>query len=250
MRLSTISAALVAASSFVSASPTAAVPDAAEVATRHGLVQYYHAELAPRQISNIKPKVFIVSMFDPEAEVWWAIPEFDLLAKNVSVPGFSPLFPEAHCTSDGEICQLVTGEGGKHGFQFIPCIHSCQPCCFLLALILISPTRFISSLATAQSSPHFFPKHFLIGPESAAYVTLHGWPEDQTKVKKRRWSAGPDRPLQLPRAQRHRRVRSREAVGLTEQGTRIGCSKKLDLVPVCLRKSVSTRYLDFATAVP
>lgn len=156
MRLSTISATLVAASSFVSASPTAAVPDAAEVATRHGLVQYYHAELAPRQISNIKPKVFIVSMFDPEAEVWWGIPEFDLLAKNVSVPGFSPLFPEAHCTSDGEICQLVTGEGGKHGFQFIPCIHSCQPCCFLLALILISPTRFIFSLATAQSSPHFF----------------------------------------------------------------------------------------------
>ncbi|KAB2580800.1 Purine nucleoside permease [Lasiodiplodia theobromae] len=50
-------------------------------------------------------------MFDPEAEVWWGIPEFDLLARNVSVTGFSPLFPEAHCTADGDICQLITGEG-------------------------------------------------------------------------------------------------------------------------------------------
>lgn len=39
-------------------------------------------------------------------------------------------------------------------------------------------------------------------------------------------------------------------MGLAEPGKRMGCSKKLDLVPVCLRKSVSTRYLDFATAVP
>ncbi|KAF2105867.1 purine nucleoside permease [Lophiotrema nucula] len=49
-------------------------------------------------------------MFDPEAEIWWGIPEFDILAKNITVPGFSPLFPEAHCTETGEICQLVTGE--------------------------------------------------------------------------------------------------------------------------------------------
>ncbi|KAF2798701.1 purine nucleoside permease [Melanomma pulvis-pyrius CBS 109.77] len=50
-------------------------------------------------------------MFDPEAEIWWGIPEFDILAKNITVPGFSPLFPDAHCTDDGSICQLVTGEG-------------------------------------------------------------------------------------------------------------------------------------------
>ncbi|KAF2245795.1 purine nucleoside permease [Trematosphaeria pertusa] len=49
-------------------------------------------------------------MFDPEAEIWWGIPEFDLLAKNITVPGFSPLFPDAHCTANGDICQLVTGE--------------------------------------------------------------------------------------------------------------------------------------------
>lgn len=61
----------------------------------------------------IKPKVFIISMFDPEADIWYGIPEFDLLALNITVPGFSPLFPDAHCTADGDICQLVTGESGK-----------------------------------------------------------------------------------------------------------------------------------------
>jgi purine nucleoside permease len=68
----------------------------------------------------VKPKVFIVSMFDPEAEVWYGIPEFDILALNITVPGFSPLFPDAHCTADGDICQLITGESGKdipHGQQ-------------------------------------------------------------------------------------------------------------------------------------
>ena len=52
-------------------------------------------------------------MFDPEADIWYGIPEFDLLALNITVPGFSPLFPDAHCTADGDICQLVTGESGK-----------------------------------------------------------------------------------------------------------------------------------------
>lgn len=45
-----------------------------------------------------------------EAEVWFDIPEFNILAKNVTVPGFSPLFPQAHCTADENICSLVTGE--------------------------------------------------------------------------------------------------------------------------------------------
>ncbi|KAG8975041.1 hypothetical protein FRC05_006464 [Tulasnella sp. 425] len=49
-------------------------------------------------------------MFTPEGEVWYNIPEFNLLANNITVPGFSPLFPDAHCTSNGEICQLNTGE--------------------------------------------------------------------------------------------------------------------------------------------
>ncbi|EIN06736.1 NUP-domain-containing protein [Punctularia strigosozonata HHB-11173 SS5] len=58
----------------------------------------------------IAPKVFIISMFAPEAEVWYGIPEFNLLERNITVPGFSPLFPQAQCTMNGEICQLVTGE--------------------------------------------------------------------------------------------------------------------------------------------
>ncbi|THU78827.1 purine nucleoside permease [Dendrothele bispora CBS 962.96] len=49
-------------------------------------------------------------MFTPEANIWYNIPEFNLLAQNITVPGFSPLFPDAHCTRDGSICQAVTGE--------------------------------------------------------------------------------------------------------------------------------------------
>ncbi|KAH9829663.1 purine nucleoside permease [Rhodofomes roseus] len=60
---------------------------------------------------TVSPKVFIISMFTPEAETWYGIPEFDLLAINITVPGLSMLFPDVHCTDDGEICQLTTGEG-------------------------------------------------------------------------------------------------------------------------------------------
>lgn len=63
-----------------------------------------------KRTQPVAPKVVIVSMFYPEAEVWWGIDEFDLLAQNISVPGLSPLFPEVHCTADGDVCQVVTGE--------------------------------------------------------------------------------------------------------------------------------------------
>lgn len=63
--------------------------------------------------STIAPKIMIISMFDPEADVWYGIPEFDVLAQNISLPGLSPLFPEVHCTADGEVCQITIGEGGK-----------------------------------------------------------------------------------------------------------------------------------------
>ncbi|EME48338.1 hypothetical protein DOTSEDRAFT_67421 [Dothistroma septosporum NZE10] len=58
----------------------------------------------------VKPKVVIISMFSPEAEIWYGIKEFNLLDLNITVPGLSPLFPEAHCTANGDICQVVTGE--------------------------------------------------------------------------------------------------------------------------------------------
>lgn len=49
-----------------------------------------HAALLPAQQQQavnvvVKPKVFIVSMFAPEAEIWYGIPEFNILALNVTV---------------------------------------------------------------------------------------------------------------------------------------------------------------------
>ncbi|RYP62882.1 hypothetical protein DL771_009531 [Monosporascus sp. 5C6A] len=63
---------------------------------------------------KIAPKVLIISMFTPEAEVWYNhLPSSglgDLLAVNVSIPGLSPIFPQVHCTASGEICQVTAGE--------------------------------------------------------------------------------------------------------------------------------------------
>ncbi|KZT67081.1 NUP-domain-containing protein [Daedalea quercina L-15889] len=59
----------------------------------------------------LAPKVFIISMFSPEAGAWYGIPDFNVLAVNITVPGLSMLFPDIHCTDDGQICQLTTGEG-------------------------------------------------------------------------------------------------------------------------------------------
>jgi purine nucleoside permease len=49
--------------------------------------------------------------FTPEATIWHSIPDFNLLAHNISLPGLSPLFPSIHCTPSYEICQITTGEG-------------------------------------------------------------------------------------------------------------------------------------------
>lgn len=62
---------------------------------------------------ELKPKVVIISMFDPEAEAWYGIPDFNVLAKNISIPGLSPLYPDVHCTANGEVCQLTIGESGR-----------------------------------------------------------------------------------------------------------------------------------------
>ena len=50
-------------------------------------------------------------MFDGEEEAWFNIPEFDILAQNITVTGLSPQFPDVHCTADGSICQVVTAMG-------------------------------------------------------------------------------------------------------------------------------------------
>ena len=66
-------------------------------------------KLDARRPSIIKPKVFIIGMFDPEADVWYGIEEFDVLAVNVTVPGLSPVYPDVHCTADGDVCQITIG---------------------------------------------------------------------------------------------------------------------------------------------
>jgi purine nucleoside permease len=60
----------------------------------------------------VKPKLVIISMFPPEAEVWYGKPEFNVLANNVTVPGLSPLYPDVHCTAKGDVCQITIGESG------------------------------------------------------------------------------------------------------------------------------------------
>ncbi|KAF5328041.1 hypothetical protein D9758_011119 [Tetrapyrgos nigripes] len=66
----------------------------------------------PASGDKIAPKLFIFSMFDSEGDVWYRNDSaFDLLAQNITVPGFSPLFPDVHCTEDGSVCELITGEG-------------------------------------------------------------------------------------------------------------------------------------------
>ncbi|KAI0829555.1 putative purine nucleoside permease [Hypoxylon sp. FL0890] len=63
---------------------------------------------------RIAPKVVIVSMFSPEAEVWYRnLPNStvgDILANNITVPGLSPLYPHVHCNERGEVCQFTVGE--------------------------------------------------------------------------------------------------------------------------------------------
>ena len=57
----------------------------------------------------IAPKVMILSLFAPEAAPWY-MTDLGLGAVNVTVPGLSPLFPEALCGPTLEVCQIITGE--------------------------------------------------------------------------------------------------------------------------------------------
>ncbi|RDW89723.1 putative purine nucleoside permease [Coleophoma cylindrospora] len=109
MRFSTVFGAL-ASAALVTASP---VSDLAKKHEVHGPPTVHH------QVKNasekIAPKVFIISMFSYEAAIWYDNAETEgsignLLEKNITVPGFSMLFPDAHCLADGSVCQLTTGE--------------------------------------------------------------------------------------------------------------------------------------------
>ena len=63
-----------------------------------------------KRATPISPKVVIVSMFAPEAEIWYGQGSLNLLGQNISVSGLSPLFPYVHCTANGDVCQVITGE--------------------------------------------------------------------------------------------------------------------------------------------
>ncbi|KAK8133059.1 hypothetical protein PG999_001232 [Apiospora kogelbergensis] len=72
-------------------------------------------EGTPRQAYNkIAPKVMILNMFNEEAKIWHeSIPSLgkgSLWDKNISLGGLSPLYPQAHCTSAGDVCQATLGE--------------------------------------------------------------------------------------------------------------------------------------------
>ncbi|RDX40312.1 purine nucleoside permease [Lentinus brumalis] len=97
--------------------------------------------------TRITPKVFIVSMFTAEGTAWYGLPEFNLLEQNITVPGFSPLFPQAHCTLDGSICHLVTGEGEINAAStmtalvYSPIFNLTQTYFFVAGVGGISPKR-------------------------------------------------------------------------------------------------------------
>lgn len=90
----------------------------ASSAIRHkrsmGLERRYTPEMPDGDITvfkcaeTYKPKVLVVSLFEPELEVWHENLDF---VHNITVPGLSPLFPHVYCTEDYEICNVATGEG-------------------------------------------------------------------------------------------------------------------------------------------
>ncbi|CAG8067252.1 unnamed protein product [Penicillium salamii] len=110
------------------------------------------ATSAPKAL--IAPKVFIVSMFEPEAQAWWNIPEFDLLARNITIPGLSPIFPDVHCTEDYEICQLITGESEINAaatvtsVAFSPLFDFTQTYWFVAGIAGVNPNKVTTGSAT------------------------------------------------------------------------------------------------------
>ncbi|KAG0645691.1 Purine nucleoside permease [Hyphodiscus hymeniophilus] len=112
MRLSILASAFVGAVA-VSASPV--LEQRQERSVEGDMVVVRDTIVYVEDCEVVTPKVFIISMFSPEADIWYKNAETpgsigNLLAKNITVPGFSPLFPQAHCLADGSVCQLTTGE--------------------------------------------------------------------------------------------------------------------------------------------
>lgn len=108
MRFTTQLTSFLVGAGIVAATPVLERKDENTIISRDVKVIYENCDA-------ITPKVFIISMFSPEADIWYTNANTpgsigNLLAKNITVPGFSPLFPQAHCLEDGSVCQLTTGE--------------------------------------------------------------------------------------------------------------------------------------------
>ncbi|UKZ49258.1 hypothetical protein TrVGV298_003503 [Trichoderma virens] len=67
--------------------------------------------------SVISPKVMVISMFEPEGQIWHdKFPQSglgNLSSQAIATPGLSMLFPRVFCTQTGSVCQLTVGEGGN-----------------------------------------------------------------------------------------------------------------------------------------
>lgn len=73
---------------------------------------YVPAAVLEERATLIAPKIMLISMFDPEGGAWYGIPDFDVLELNITVPGLSPIYPDVHCTANGDVCQITIGEAG------------------------------------------------------------------------------------------------------------------------------------------
>jgi purine nucleoside permease len=62
----------------------------------------------------------LIGQFEPEQNVWL---EPLALNTNITVTGFSPLFPQAHCTVDYSICQITTGEAEINAASTISALY-------------------------------------------------------------------------------------------------------------------------------
>lgn len=77
---------------------------------QHGKLDYLCVE---RRLQVETSPFTHLYQFTSEANIWYADTDLNLYANNITVPGFSPIFPDAHCTESGDVCQLTTGEGGE-----------------------------------------------------------------------------------------------------------------------------------------
>ncbi|KAJ7198271.1 purine nucleoside permease [Mycena pura] len=135
----------------------------------------------------IAPKVMILSMFSDEADVWYNIAEFNVLARNISVPGLSPLYPQVHCTKDGSICQLTVGEGEINAASSIAAlVHSPLTCLthtyFLLAGIAgVNPkVATIGSVTFARYAVQVGLQYEIDAREIPANFSTGYFPQDTT----------------------------------------------------------------------